>query len=467
MMDVSEINRRSQAASKLVGQEKYTEAIAEARALLLSLAGRDAVHDMNCAGILIDAGSRLGDANIIQEGTRVFESIDPGKLTPDEHDQWRYGLANGKGCLLMSSANSAPDWHVRDMGPEEEVVALYYESTDNLRRADAEVIINCAMVLISEGRFYEAADLLGHALEVHPHHPNAHLHSGSALFRLFMSIRGQDSMVQSIVAPAVAHYDRAVLGFEAQGMDDFAAYARNGLRHVKEAVRQTCGSEIDREIAGVINQRLDTPRCGAPLGLEFLSRSPYRPEDDAALLDRIPDALRHIVSDAAATFVVGRSLLKRSARARTTMPSWGEHRPNASDHLRYAAVRQLSSVLDKVAWLINEAFGVGLTEDGCSFAALFSPPDRNKPIPRFRPQLVVSNPGLMALAGMSCAFGSRRSKTVYAPLKVLRNVIEHRVPSRPITKDDVVFLQGIARATILHAVDAVAHKVHITDAGIA
>ena len=119
--------------------------------------------------------------------------------------------------------------------------------------------------------------------------------------------------------------------------------------------------------------------------------------------------------------------------------------------MRYAAVRQLSSVLDKVAWLINEAFGVGLSEDGCNFAALFAPPDRNKPIPRFRPQLLVSNPGLMALAGMSCAFGSRKSKTVYAPLKVLRNVIEHRVPSRPVTKDDVAFLQNTFQPIFTHA----------------
>jgi hypothetical protein len=466
-MNISEINRRTHAAWALVASEKYTEAIAEARALLLGVVGHDAVHDMNCAGILVDAGGRLGDAIVIQEGTGIFEAIDPTTLSPDLRDEWKYGLANGKGYLLRGNAPEPPDWQVRDMGPEEEVVALYYESTDNLRTAKSEVIINCATLLISEGSFYEAADLLGHAVAMYPPHPNAHLHSGSALFRTFMSIRGQDSMVHSLVAPAVAHYDRAVLGFEAHAMEDFAANARSGLAQVTAAVRHVCGPGIDHEIAKVINQRLDTPRCGAPLGLDFLARSPYRAEDDPLLLDPVPDALRHIVADAAATFVVGRTLMQQSARARTKMPKWGAHSPKGSEHLRYAAVRQLSSVLDKVAWLINEAFAVGLSEDGCSFAALFAPPDKSKPTPRFRPQLLVSNPGLMALAGMSCAFGSRKSKTVYAPLKVLRNVIEHRVPTRPITKDDVAFLQGIARAAILHAVDAVVHKVHVTDKTIA
>lgn len=430
MTNAAEVNRRTHAAWALVASEKYREATAEARALLLGVVGHDPVHDMNCAGILVDAGSRLGDVTVIQEGTGVFEALDPTRLPPNVRDDWRFGLANGKGYLLRGNAPEPPDWKVRDMGPEEEVVALYYESTDNLRTAKPEVIINCATVLISEGRFYEAADLLGHALAMHPPHPNAHLHSGSALFRTFMSIRGRDSMVQSLIAPAVAHYDRAVLGFEAHGMEDFAANAREGLAQVAAAVRHTCGPGIDREIAKVINERLDTPRCGAPLGLECLSRSPYRAEDDPFLLDPIPDALRHILSDAAATFVVGRTLMKQSARARTKMPKWGAHSPKGSEHLCYAAVRQLSSVLDKVAWLINEAFAVGLSEDGCSFAALFAPPDRNKATPRFRQQLLVSNPGLMALAGMSCAFGSRKSKTVYAPLKALRNVIAHRVPSR-------------------------------------
>jgi len=49
------------------------------------------------------------------------------------------------------------------------------------------------------------------------------------------------------------------------------------------------------------------------------------------------------------------------------MPEWQGHKPDVRARLYEAAVKQFWSVLEKVAWLINKAFKVGLKPSECHY----------------------------------------------------------------------------------------------------
>jgi hypothetical protein len=285
------------------------------------------------------------------------------------------------------------------------------------------------------------------------------------LWAAFTQVRWRDEVPEALLVPALVHYDRAAAGFDDRGEPVFAESTRAGAKKLRELAERVLSIDVDGAVADVGDASLGSgDRLGTPLGLRLLARSPYRDEDDLWLAEDLDAGLQDIVADAAGTFAVGRTLLRDASSIEVKMPRWGEHTPEADQHLLHAAVRQFWSVLEKVAWLVNEAFDVGLTERQCTFASLFRPPSRNVKkqfeLPtaagavRFHPKLQRENPGLRALGGLSCAFDAEADGAVYVPIKRLRHAVVHRVPAQPASQDDAAFLMGIARAALLHGVDA-------------
>jgi len=461
------VNERFRAASRLISEGDPAGALEEARNLYFE-ASKNPLVWMNCAGIFIDAGERLGELATVEEGVQILDRLHAQELLPATHQmRVRYNLANGKSALIkMRSPSGSPTSDdVRDMRQEEEVVTLYYDSSDSLRSAPPEQVINCAAMLRLESRVHEAIDLLDHVLRCHPEHPNAHMKMAEMLWAAFAQARWRDGMPEALLIPALVHYGRAAAEFDATGEPVFSASTCAEARRLRELAGKVLNVDVDEAVKDVGEATLgESDRLGAPLGLRLLARSPYRDEDDLWLAEDVEAALQDIFTDAAGTFAVGRSLLRQSNSLEVAMPRWGAQTPSAEQHLRHASVRQFWSVLEKVAWLLNEAFGVGLTESQCTFASLFRPPSKEvkkefglPTVPgsaRFHPKLQRENPGLRALAGLSCAFDTEADGAVYVPLKRLRHAVVHRVPDQLASQDDAAFLMGIARAALLHAVDA-------------
>lgn len=459
-------------ASQLISQGKPARALEEARALQAE-APQNPLVGMNCAGLFIDAGERLGEVATVREGVEILErALTDDRLPSDFQMVARYNLANGKSSLIKMRSPDAPiSDEVRDMREEEAVVSLYYDSSDSLRSAPPEQVINCAAMLRIESRVHEAIDLLDHVLRGHPEHPNAHMKMAEMLWAAFTQVRGRDAMPEALLVPALVHYDRAAAGFDKRGEPVFAESTRRGAKRLREMTAQVLSVDVDEAVAKVGDSTLGAgDRLGAPLGLRLLARSPYRDEDDLWLAEDLAAGLQDIVADAAGTFAVGRTLLRDASSIDVKMPRWGERTPEPERHLLHGAVRQFWSVLEKVAWLVNEAFGVGFTERECTFASLFRPPSKQVRkqfgLPtasgsvRFHPKLQRANPGLRALGGLSCAFDTEADGAVYVPIKRLRHAVVHRVPDQPASRNDAAFLMGIARAALLHGVDAlIAEKV--------
>lgn len=465
-----DLTARLQAAWRLVSQGKSPQAVVEARTIR-GLAPENPIIASNCAGIFIDAGERLRDLAMVQEGVQILDQVlSDDRLLPEERTPVRYNLANGKAVLLkLRSAETGLADEVRDMREEEEVVALYYDSSDSLRSATPEQVINCAGMLRIESRVHEAIDLLDYVLCSHPDHPNAHASMGQMLWAALAQVGWRDDMPQALLIPALVHFERAAAGFDDRGEPVFAERVRTEAKRLRELADRLLLFDVDAAVADIGEGRLGAgDRLGAPLGLRLLARSPYRDEDDLWLAEDLDSGLQHIVADAAGTFAVGRTLLRDAASIDVRMPRWGQHTPDAGQHLLHGAVRQFWSVLEKVAWLVNEAFELGLSDNGCGFAAVFRPPSKavkeefglptKSGSVRFHPNLQRANPGLRALAGLSCAFDARTNTAVYVPLKRLRHSVVHRVPDQPTSVDDAAFLMGIARGALLHGVDALINQ---------
>jgi hypothetical protein len=460
------LNERMAAVSRLISIGDPESALIATREILANKHGSHPLVQNNCAGFLIDAGERLDREDVVLEGLEMLAKLRTAGTFAEgssDCDNLRYNLANGRSAPLhmASRRRGRPDIHVVDLTEHEAVVALYYESTELLRRAKPETVINCAAMLRLECRVYEAIDLLDGVAQRNPEHPNAHMKLAEVLWLAASLLRGRDSKLESLLVAACVHYSRAIDGFVALGELEFAEGCRQGLRSLRELATNVLDCDLDAAIADVGNKRFGTVRFGEPVGLPFLARSPYRDEDDMWLAEDIAPEFQDIVSDAAGTFCVGRALLAQSDEPAVRLPRWGSHSPDASAHLRNAAVRQFWSVMEKVAWLVNKAFKVGLRDSECSFATLFrAPSDKARKAlslavgTRFYPALDIENAGLRALSGLSCAFDTQNT-SAYVPLKRLRHTVEHRVPDSPATRDDAAFLQGIARAAILHGLDAI------------
>lgn len=462
-LGVQSLNERIDVAYRLISAGAAAPAAAEARALLAEK-GNVALVRLNCAGLLIDAGERLDDGAMVQDGVAILEALRAGKdLSESYQSGLTYNLANGKAALLSMARRESEKANedVRDLAEEEAVVALYYDSADSLRSASAERVINCASMLRVEGRVHEAIDLIDGVLRRSSGHPNAHLKMAEFLWVAISQASRRDAMPEALLVPALIHYARAASAFDAVHEPMFAQSARSEGARLTAVAEAILGGTVDAAIAEVGERQLLSPtRLGEPLGMSLLARSPYRDEDDPWLVDGMPAALRELAVDAAGTFCAARAFLKDASVAAVAMPRWGSATPDTVLHLRYASVRQCWSVLEKVAWLVNAAFQVGIPDERCHFATLFRPPPKEVRAAfglsgsvRFHPKLTRKNPGLRALAGLSCAFDAERG--VYAPLKRLRHATEHRVPSVAPTAHDAAFFVGIARAALLHAVDAV------------
>jgi hypothetical protein len=248
---------------------------------------------------------------------------------------------------------------------------------------------------------------------------------------------------------SIHHSERAAICF-GTAEPELAGRALENSHRVRGVAEQVIADRLEVMLAHVAGKELRSEhRFGAPLGLGVLARSPYRDEDDLWLVEDFALPLQNIASDAAGTLALGRHLLRDSQSIAVRMPRWGASTPDAAVQLRHAAVRQFWSTIEKVAWLVNKAFDVQIADRDCSFANLFR--DKKKAL---RTKLVRRNPGLRALAAMSTSFDVEMPG-VYAPLKRLRNTVEHRGPDQTATPDDAAFLLGIARAALLHAIDAV------------
>lgn len=456
MTDAKSLNERLTSASRQVSGGNPGPALAEARAVLAI--SQHPVLQLNCAGLLIDAGQRLGAEAAVRDGIALLEALRKEEPPRVEMTPLLYNLANGKSALLQMAnvKKGARDEDVRDFRAEEEVIALYYESSDNLRNATPETVINCAATLRTEGRIYEAIDLLDGVLRVHPDHPNAHMHMAAMLWLAWDCVRGRDASPEALLIAALVHYERAERAFVAAGETMFADSVKVGAQNLRELAGKVLG---DRRVAAAIADVGARPltsgeRSGAPLGLSLLARSAYVDRDDPWLVEDVPKDIQSVAIDAGGVFAIGRGSVVQANAPDVRVPAWGAGTPDASVQLRHAAFRQFASVLDKIAWLINSGMSVGIKEKDCSFAKLFwESGSATTSKTGIRPQLLRTNPGLRALAGLARAYDL--SGGVYGPMKRLRNSIEHRSGAKPAEQDDAAFMMGIARAALLHAVDAV------------
>jgi hypothetical protein len=461
-MDLHDIQRRIDRAHRAVSVGESDRALREVRELLDELGNASPVVRFNCAGIMIDAGERLDNEEAVRNGTRLFQELfDDEKARADYGDVLRYNLANGKSSLIHMPRRrtEAPDYRMRDLCAEEEVVRLYYDASERLTSASPEVAINCASMLRVEGRLHEAIDILDSVLAAHGSHPNAHLAMGNILWESGMVCRGRDGRPASLFVAALWHLRRARTLFEAQGESEFAGSTADSAQRLARLIPVAIGVDPQVALAEIGDASLKNgPRAGMALGLTILARSPYRDEDDPWLLEGVPAEERSFLADAVGTFAVARALLTEIPAEMIHMPRWGQDAPTASDHLLYCAVRQLWSVFEKVAWMLNTHLELGLKESECSFARVFAPPPKDararlgiaKDVELTRhPNLEGDSPGLLALSGIAHAFRDG----VYEPIKRLRHTVEHRSPAPRIARNDASFMLGIARAAILHAVD--------------
>jgi hypothetical protein len=462
---IDALDRELQHAHMLVSLGESEAALRVARRLLASEGAKRPDTIMSCAGVLIDAGERVLRPEVVREGVSMLQALLSSGLLPDMmREGVLYNLGNGKLSLVSlahAAIDGATEW-VSDTRQEEEVVALYYDASDILRGGAPEITINCASALRMQARCYEAMDVLDGVLRRHPEHPNAHLKMAEMLQVAERSGRRAEGDREGLLVRALAHYTLASSGFATVGDEEFVAQAASGADDVRRAFPPNSRTALEgaiRDAASTLSSGAN--RVGSPLGLVALARCPAADIDDACLLDAVTPRARVLFDDALGTFDAGRSFMRQALTSQSSPP--GPRRPDAASHLLWAAVRQAWSVIDKVGWVLNQEFSVGLADKYCSFWGVFGRPPKavraaaGSPIgpgpARFHPNLERRNPGLRALAGLAFALNADEHG-VYAPLRSLRNEVEHRVPTRPATPDDAAFALGIARAAILHAVDA-------------
>ncbi len=455
-LEVSDINDKMARAYALVTEGEFTNAVAAASQLVDEHGAHDSVL-FNCAGIFTDAGDRTRTRAWMERGHDLFVALYEREAPFGE--QLLYNLGNSKSTLLKG-ARSPGDRTMRDLSAEEEALSLYFEAGQRFREATPEVVINCASLMRVSGRVYEAIDFLDGVLRTHPDHSYAHHAMGNALWEAWVACLGRDGCAESLVVPAVWHFARA----EACSSEPLLRKAAEGdsqrlQRLIAERTTidlEQCLEDIDLKVPA------SRRRTGPPFGLSTLTRSPYRDEDEPWLVEDIEPDLRSAFEDAAGTYAVGRHLLLTDIDV--VMPRWGASTPDQRAHQLSASLRQSWSVLEKVGAIINRKLEIGLGERTTTFRNVFLPPPRVRKALKLEdgvirpPALEGDNPGLLALNGIATALqppSKGEPGNTYHPLKSLRNVTEHRIPTHPVEEYNAFFTLGIARAALLHAVDAV------------
>lgn len=463
--ELEQIERRIQEGFRMVSVGECAEALVVARKLLADHS-KGAVR-FNCAGILIDAGERLDDEAAVRHGVALLDELyEKAAYREKLGETLLYNRANGRASLIHMANRRLPrpNYRMRTCSEEEEVVRLYFDGSVRLMEGKPEFAINCACMLRVQARLYEAIDVLDFTLASNPEHPNAHLHMGNTLWAAGMACRARDGAPESLFVAALWHLRLAAKLFSDGDEPSFAAASTESAVRLEDVIRTGLGVDPDAAIQEIGSLRLGPgQRLGVPLGMTLLARSPYRDEDDPALLDHLPDAVHEFFSDAAGTFAMGREILGNLELTETAKPRWGARTPDLEKQAIHAAVRQFWSVLEKVGWTINAHFQVGLDDRRCSFANVFGSPDKDalkrlQVVPSAtklerHPNLEGDNPGLLALSTIAASLRG----SVYGPLKRLRDGAEHRSPSPTATVNDAAMLLGIARAAVLHAADAVMH----------
>jgi len=459
------IQSRTERAYDAISRGDCGEAVSVARELLSEYGSSFAVR-YNCAGFMIDAGERLDDEQMVLEGTAILESLYANEsIRRKLGERLIYSLANGRSAPahMRSRRRPSPDFQVRDLSVEERAISLYYAATNRLRNGSLEAAINCASTLRLEGRYYAAIDILDGVLHRDRDHPNANQKMAEILWAAYMACRGRDFMPKALLVAALWHYEKAEPIFSARNEPMQVASNQSASARLRELIGGVLHEDPDELLSEIGRCAVlgTGGRVGSPLGLSLLSRSPYVDGDDPHLIGRLPPEVRELFADVVGTYAAGRYFMSLDPLT-IGMAEWRGSAPLVADHMIYASVRQFWSVLDKLAWILNQHFEIDLEDDQCHFAVVFRPPSKEVRAKRGlsvdkgqvvrHPNLERENPGLLALSGLSFSIGS---SGVYAPIKRLRHAVEHRVPDAPATHDDAAFMLAVVRAAILHTVDAI------------
>jgi len=387
------------------------------------------IRAFNLAGYLIDIGSDLRKTKLIREGVAQLEQISKS-VPPGVEAGFHYNLGNGYSALGSREGGHAPGSR-----PSLGAAVSHLDRALQLRETpDART--NLAGVLAQQGRYIEALDELNLVLRTTPSHHTALARRGSALMGIFNWTNSHAGLLQGALHD---HLQAVALSMDQPVFRASYERAVGDLRRRVEHIPLPAFAERSKDQKWIWENSLGLNPC------------PLCERDSPSAFDLYPFPGRFVAPrrrpPSSHVVELVNALCRSYATARWLLyMATGEDGPAESDHvislpglpeitnnlrsgLLLAAAGGFYAVLGQAAFALDSYMRLGHNPRRLTFDTVWATPGgRSFPTrkenihPHVRRQRM---PPLVAFYGLSESFQHGIGR--YAPLRSLRNNLEHHV----------------------------------------
>ena len=386
------------------------------------------VRAINVGGLLIDAGSDLGNTRFIREGVNELERVS-AQLTEANSWSYHFNLGNGFSMLGHRQRGQSP-------GTRPALGKAISHLDEALKRNPvSDVRANLGRVLVGQGRLLEALDEFEAILEAAPNHHQALANRALCLCGIYPWVGGHTA----ILAAALSDIEKAI---ELAGDEPvFQAKYRNISDDLSKRVSPLAvvpETSTRRDVHWIWESRLALNPC--PL-CRLDSPDAF---DLFPLAGRLVGGIRHPEVDVVLDMV--NCLCRNYATARWTLFKALADRSIESDHvimlqgsesarhelqvgLLMSAASGFYALLGQIAFSLNSYFRLGHNTRQVTFETVWGRPG-TRGLPQSRSSLHPAlqrrpSPALAALYWLAQSFAHGLGR--YTDLRKLRNSMEHHV----------------------------------------
>lgn len=388
--------------------------------------------------VLAEAGRAAKDKQAIADGLAIFRKALAGK--PDD-PMAAYNLANALGALAVLDQTKLPERYLQTAALRLESRALYGSSAKALRKKHAEIATQCltnvANALDYAFRWIEAFEAYADALAIYPENGVASGAAAEVLLRVSRTGRqrgaehlrtealrlarhsqhhadtvrafaGEDAVQAFSRLPSQGAPPRRVTKERLSGYQRFVARHRLALSPVVHGLKPLRRWD-DLQVTGIHSSKSDGPHTPPVFAMFNLLKGDY---------------------------LLARDLLFEGAQNRHRETGW------YADTLDYAvygrktsclvlAQRSALDLLDRIAVLLNDYLGVGMSPNDVHFVRFWIEPKTSSWRTPLRDEIEAGNPALIALTEIaadlaSTALGESKAIPFLYRHRHLRNSGTHR-----------------------------------------
>ena len=428
---------------------------------------------LNKPGFLIDIGSTLRDAAVIQEGVDLLEAdllevecqgrrfsasswfnLGNGHYAAEDARRGRNGyiyaptdtpMTRAKQCYRNALAELARSRQDSEDGVEDDE-----DDTDSEdpSRLETELLVNYGNSLNELGRVLEALDLYEEALERDPQHPMAWGRLGDTLFDFAQFVRAPQLVKEAVNAFRETLKDNRL---DSYGYGHVRAVTKRDLAKAQaqlRAVESDRGQHQKPSVPSPYHEEFVTfctqRRLFLNLSLRRLpSPHPYEDKFDFSVVTPISDQERfprlvRTLNELVERFAIARLLLFEAHQPPCdtafyeTITRYIDLNDASVYGIRAAklklAYESAFNVLDKLALFLNDYLELGLNKKHVNFSTVWSEKSGTPNAVLRQSLLDRQNPFLFALYDLSCDFGknARGEEGEWSHYKETRNLLTHR-----------------------------------------